>query len=64
MRSQMCLSRMELNGVGFSSVESERQRKIIITRMEELEEIAYNLAGEPFSLTSPEEICKVRMKVN
>lgn len=62
MPSVLTLSRMELNGVGFSVEESERQKKIIIARMEQLESEAYKLAGHPFSLTSTEDICQVRKK--
>jgi hypothetical protein len=59
MRSLMSLARMELNGVGFDLEESERQRQLLVDRLTELEEEAYALAGHPFSLTSPEEICQV-----
>lgn len=59
MPSVLTLARMELNGVGFSDDESERQRKIITARMEELEAEAYKLANHDFSLTSPEDICQV-----
>ena len=55
----LTLARMELNGIGFSLSESERQRKIISTRMEELEIEAYGLAGHEFSLTSVDDICQV-----
>lgn len=59
MRSVMTLARMELNGVGFSQEESEIQKKLIVAKMEELEEEAYALAGHSFTLTSPEDICQV-----
>ena len=59
MPSVITLARMELNGVGFSDDEAERQRKIIAARMDELEESAYEMAGHEFSLTSPEDICNV-----
>ena len=59
MPSLATLSRMELNGVGFSEDESERQKKIILARMEQLESEAYKLAGHPFSLTSTDDICQV-----
>ena len=57
----VCLAHMELNGFGFCEDESEKQRKIIIARLEELEEEAYLLAGRLFALTSPEDICQVRI---
>ena len=60
MPSVVTLARMELNGVGFSDDEAERQRKIIAARMDELEEAAYEMAGHHFSLTSPEDICNVK----
>ena len=44
MPSIVSLARMELNGVGFSEAESERQKKILIARMEELESEATRLA--------------------
>lgn len=59
MPSIICLAKMELNGFGFSEVESERQRKILLARLEELEQEAYKLAGRSFSLTSPDDICQV-----
>ena len=59
MPSIVSLARMELNGVGFSEAESERQKKILIARMEELESEATRLAGHPFQMTSPDDICQV-----
>ena len=64
MRSLMSLSRMELNGVGFSAEVSDRQRRLMQRRMSQLEEEAYRLAGHPFSLTSPDEICQVMAKAD
>ena len=59
MPAFVCLAKMELNGFGFSEDECEKQRKIIVARLEELEQEAYTLAGRPFSLTSPEDVCQV-----
>ena len=60
MPALVCLGHMELNGFGFSEDECERQRKIIVARLEELEQEAYRLAGRTFALTSPEDVCQVR----
>ena len=59
MPSIVSLVRMELNGVGFSEVESERQKKILMARMDELESEAFRLVGHPFQMTSPDSICQV-----
>ena len=58
----MSLVRMELNGVGFSAAESERQKKILTARMDELEAEAFRLVGHPFQMTSPEDISQVRAR--
>ena len=60
MPSIVSLVRMELNGVGFSASESERQKKILTARMDELESEAFRLVGHPFQMTSPEDISQVR----
>ena len=59
MPAFVSLAKMELNGFGFSEDECQRQRKIIVARLEELEQEAYRLAGRQFPLTSPEDICQV-----
>ena len=59
MPSIVSLVRMELNGVGFSEVESERQKKILMARMDELESEAVRLVGHPFQMTSPDDISQV-----
>ncbi len=59
MPSILSVAGMELNGFGFCNDESERQRKILLAKMEELEQEAYKLAKRPFSLTSPEDTSKV-----
>ena len=59
MPSIVSLVHMELNGVGFSEEESERQKKILMARMDELESEAFRLVGHPFQMTSPDDICQV-----
>ncbi len=61
MPAFVSLAKMELNGFGFSEDECQRQRKMIVARLEELEHEAYQLAGRQFSLTSPEDICQVQI---
>lgn len=62
MPSILSLLQMELNGVGFSEEEAERQRKIIVARMADLQTEAFKLAGREFALSSPNEVCKVSFK--
>jgi len=59
MRALASLARMELNGVGFCRMESDRQRAIMQRALEKLEKECYKEAGHAFALTSPEEICRV-----
>ena len=59
MPSISILSSMELNGFGFSIDECEKQRKVLLARMDELEEKAYKAAKRPFSMTSPDDICRL-----
>lgn len=59
MPSILSLLQMELNGVGFSEEEAERQRKIIVARMADLQTEAFKLAGREFALSSPNEVCKI-----
>jgi len=44
---------------GFSLSESESQKQIIQSKLSALEELAYQLAGHPFSLTSVDDIGQV-----
>eukprot|EP00106_Octopus_bimaculoides_P021111 XP_014788553.1 PREDICTED: DNA polymerase theta-like [Octopus bimaculoides] len=53
------ISRMELNGFGFSTEESEVQKNILQAKVSALEEEAYSLSGHPFSLSSTDDISKV-----
>ncbi|KAM3864859.1 DNA polymerase theta [Diretmus argenteus] len=59
MPSQICLALLELNGVGFSDEESERQKHVMQAKLTALESQAYNLAGHSFSLTSIDDIAQV-----
>ncbi|CAE1304794.1 POLQ [Acanthosepion pharaonis] len=53
------ISRMELNGIGFSEEESIHLKTIMQLKLSSLEEKAYTLAGHPFSLSSIDDISKV-----
>ena len=59
MPSLSVLSKMELNGIGFSPDECNLQRDILQSRITELERCAYLLARHTFSLTSPEDVAQV-----
>uniref|UniRef100_A0A4W6BKC6 DNA polymerase theta n=1 Tax=Lates calcarifer TaxID=8187 RepID=A0A4W6BKC6_LATCA len=59
MPSQVCLALLELNGVGFSVEECERQKHVMQAKLTALESQAYNLAGHSFSLTSIDDIAQV-----
>ncbi|KAK2169547.1 hypothetical protein LSH36_9g16021 [Paralvinella palmiformis] len=59
MPSLLSLTRMELNGFGFSKDQCEIQKKVLQTKMANLEEEAYKLAGHPFSLTSTDDVSQV-----
>uniref|UniRef100_A0A7N6BKD0 DNA polymerase theta n=1 Tax=Anabas testudineus TaxID=64144 RepID=A0A7N6BKD0_ANATE len=59
MPSQVCLALLELNGVGFSVQECERQKHVMQAKLTALESQAYNLAGHSFSLTSIDDIAQV-----
>lgn len=60
MPSQVSLALLELNGVGFSVKECERQKHVMQAKLTALESQAYNLAGHSFSLTSIDDIAQVR----
>lgn len=60
MPSQVCLALLELNGVGFSVEECERQKHVMQAKLTALESQAYNLAGHSFSLTSIDDIAQVQ----
>ncbi|KAM9792728.1 DNA polymerase theta [Neosynchiropus ocellatus] len=59
MPSQVCLALLELNGVGFSVEECERQKHVMQAKLSALESQAYDLAGHSFSLTSVDDIAQV-----
>ncbi|XP_029948848.1 DNA polymerase theta-like [Salarias fasciatus] len=59
MPSQVCLALLELNGVGFSVQECERQKHVMQAKLSTLESEAYSLAGHSFSLTSVDDIAQV-----
>ncbi|XP_063226458.1 DNA polymerase theta-like isoform X2 [Bacillus rossius redtenbacheri] len=59
MPTQLCLARSELAGLGFSRPEAERLRALLEGHMGGLERRAYQLAGHPFSLSSPADVAKV-----
>ncbi|XP_053712085.1 DNA polymerase theta-like isoform X2 [Synchiropus splendidus] len=59
MPSQVCLALLELNGVGFSVEECERQKHVMQAKLSALESQAYDLAGHSFSLTSIDDIAQV-----
>lgn len=59
MPSLVSLAKMEMNGIGFSIDECERQKSILLERMLTLEQEAYQLAGHMFSLTNPDDVSKV-----
>uniref|UniRef100_A0A667YA76 DNA polymerase theta n=1 Tax=Myripristis murdjan TaxID=586833 RepID=A0A667YA76_9TELE len=59
MPSQVCLALLELNGVGFSVEECERQKHVMQAKLTALESQAYDLAGHSFSLTSIDDIAQV-----
>ncbi|XP_069022863.1 DNA polymerase theta [Embiotoca jacksoni] len=59
MPSQVCLALLELNGVGFSVEECERQKQVMQAKLSALESEAYSLAGHSFSLTSVDDVAQV-----
>nr|XP_057917242.1 DNA polymerase theta [Doryrhamphus excisus] len=59
MPCQVCLALLELNGLGFSVEECERQKHVMQAKLEELERQAYELAGHSFSLTCIDDIAQV-----
>ncbi|XP_049575679.1 DNA polymerase theta isoform X1 [Syngnathus scovelli] len=59
MPSQVCLALLELNGVGFSVDECERQKHVMQAKLAALESQAYDLAGHTFSLTCIDDIAQI-----
>ncbi|XP_074070716.1 DNA polymerase theta isoform X2 [Macrotis lagotis] len=59
MPSQYCLALLELNGIGFSTVECESQKHVMQAKLSAIEVQAYELVGHSFSFTSPDDIAEV-----
>ncbi|XP_033029736.1 DNA polymerase theta, partial [Lacerta agilis] len=59
MPNQYCLALLELNGIGFSTVECETQKHVMEAKLNEIENRIYQLAGHSFSLTCPDDIAEV-----
>lgn len=59
MPNQYCLALLELNGIGFSTVECETQKNVMQAKLNEIENRIYQLAGHSFSLTCPDDIAEV-----
>ncbi|KAJ7318015.1 hypothetical protein JRQ81_004177 [Phrynocephalus forsythii] len=59
MPNQYCLALLELNGIGFSTVECETQKHVMEAKLNEIESRIYQLAGHSFSLTSPDDLAEV-----
>ncbi|XP_061494347.1 DNA polymerase theta isoform X2 [Rhineura floridana] len=59
MPNQYCLVLLELNGIGFSTVECETQKHVMEAKLNEIENQIYQLAGHSFSLTCPDDIAEV-----
>lgn len=64
MPSQVSLAVLELNGMGFSVQESERQKHVMQAKLAALESQAYDLAGHSFSLTSVDDVAQVRTRLS
>lgn len=61
MPSQVCLALLELNGLGFSVEECERQKHVMQAKLAALESQAYSLAGHSFSLTCVDDVAQVQV---
>ncbi|XP_033111697.1 DNA polymerase theta-like [Anneissia japonica] len=59
MPVMLTIAKMELNGFGFNSEEFEEQKNVMQAKLTVLEQMAYQFAGHPFSLTSPKDIAEV-----
>ncbi|KAM9035080.1 DNA polymerase theta-like isoform 2-T2 [Sarcophilus harrisii] len=62
MPSQYCLALLELNGIGFSTVECESQKHVMQAKLSAIEAQAYELVGHSFSFTSPDDIAEDVLK--
>ena len=59
MPSLLILTKMELNGIGFSKDECDALKQMLQLRLSQLETEAYTLAQRSFLLTSPEDVAQV-----
>ena len=59
MPSLVVLTKMELNGIGFSKEECDALKRILELRLLQIETEAYTHARRSFSLTSPEDVSQV-----
>lgn len=59
MKTALTLVHSDLNGFGFSVRESDKLRRILLGKLDELEAEAYKLAGRKFRLSSSSDICQV-----
>ena len=59
MPCQQVILGMELSGMGLNEREYEDTKLLLEARLRIIEEVSYRLAGRPFSLSSPPDICKV-----
>ncbi|XP_078088028.1 DNA polymerase theta [Mustelus asterias] len=59
METQYCLALLEMNGIGFSTAESENQKSQMQAKLAFIEAEAYQLVGHSFSLTSSADVATV-----
>ncbi|XP_071956971.1 DNA polymerase theta-like [Antedon mediterranea] len=59
MPVMLTIAKMELNGFGFNTDEFEEQKNVMQAKLTVLEQMSYQLAGHPFSLTSTKDIAEV-----
>ena len=59
MPTLVVLTRMELNGIGFSKEECDALKHMLQLRLVQIETEAYSHAQRSFSLTSPEDVARV-----
>ncbi|KAG8228528.1 hypothetical protein J437_LFUL008985, partial [Ladona fulva] len=58
MPTALCLAHMEALGIGFSKSQGESMKTLLLSKMKELENKAYLLAGHIFRISSPIEVGK------
>jgi len=64
MPALLCLTRVELNGIGFNRDEAEHLRDLLDQQLTALEQHAYKIAGHTFSLSSSADVSKVKTRVS